>query len=113
MTAIVTRESLTEMLTNPSPVYVAKVIGRALVALLQNQTDAEKRDAATEVDNGIGFTGADAYSGTLTAKYFMKHGTLAEWQILRWTKVGKNGYPRLAKYHAQLNKIAMAKVAKS
>ena len=60
--------------------------------------------------NGIGFTGADAHSGCLTAKYFIKHGTLADWQVERWTKLSKSGFSRLTKYHKQLNEIAIAKL---
>lgn len=108
---IVTRDSLQKMLDNDNPQYVAKVIGRALVALLKNQTEDERATNLTNENNGIGFTGADARSATLTAKSFMKKGTLEDWQIEKWTRKGKNGYSRLTKYHKQLNIIAMNKVA--
>lgn len=107
--AIVTRESLQNLLDREDHEFVAKVVGRALVSLMQNQTEAEKMSNATSVDNGIGFTGADAYSATLTAKSFMKKGTLADWQVAKWTKKGKSGFSRLTKYHRQLNEIALAK----
>lgn len=102
----VTRESITAMLNNPNPKYVEAVIGRALVALLNNQTADEQAMATTNEDNGIGFTGGDAYGGTLTAKYYIKHKSLLDWQVEKWLKVGANGFPRLAKYHAQLNAVA-------
>jgi len=102
----VTRESITEMLNNPNPKYVEAVIGRALVALLKNQTADEQASAETKEDNGVGFTGADAFGGTLTAKYYIKHKRLLNWQVEKWLKLGGNGYPRLAKYHKQLNAAA-------
>jgi len=104
--ATVTRESLQAMLDNPNKDYVARVIGRALVVLFNNQTRDEQSMNATNQDNGIGFTGADAHSGSITAKYFIKHKTLLDWQIERWTKPAASGYARLAKYHKQLNDAA-------
>lgn len=106
---IVTRESLAAMLTNENPAYVQMVIGRALCRLLERQTQSEQSSNATDEDNGVGFTGADAHSGSLTAKYFMKHKKLEDWQVARWMKIGANGFPRLCKYHKQLNEIATQK----
>lgn len=108
----VSRESLQAMLDNPNREYVAKVIGRALVVLLNNQTHDEQAMNATTKDNGIGFTGADAKSGSITAKYFIKHKTLLDWQIDRWTKPAASGYARLTKYHKQLNVAAESKIRK-
>jgi len=105
--AKVTRDSLKEMVSRPDQEYVGKVIGRALVAIFKRQTEAEKKSNATLVYNDIGFAGCDAKSGTITAKTFMKYGHLLPWQIEKWLKVGANGYPRICKYHAQLNEIAM------
>lgn len=107
--ALVTRDSLKAMLENPNRSYVELVIGRALVRLLERQTQAEQSANTTDESNGIGFAGADAHSGSLTAKYFLKHKHLQDWQIDNWVKVGRSGYPRLCKYHKQLNEIAMAK----
>lgn len=107
--AKVTRETLQAMLDNNNPEYVAAVIGRALVVLFNNQTRDEKSMNATNQDNGIGFTGADAHSGSITAKYYIKHKTLLGWQVERWTKPAASGYARLAKYHKQLNAAAEAK----
>ena len=106
MKTIVTRTSLQAMLNNDSPEYVAQVIGRALVILFKNQTRDEQSMNATNQDNGIGFTGADAHSGSITAKYYIKHKTLMDWQVARWLKHGTRGYSRLAKYHKQLNMAA-------
>lgn len=109
--AIVTRESIQNMLNNPNPDYVKMVVGRALVAIFNNQTESEKTANSTDVDNGIGFSGADARSGTLTAKSYMKNRTLQDWQVERWTKPGRNGFARLTKYAKQLNTIAEMKAA--
>lgn len=107
--AIVTRESLQNMLDSEDRAYVTKVVGRALVVLFNNQTKDEQSFNTTNKDNGIGFTGADAHSGCITAKTFMKRGTLEDWQVDRWLKRGSRGYSRLTKYHKQLNAAAMSK----
>jgi len=107
---LVTRESLQVMLDNKNPDYVATVIGRALVVLLNNQTRDEQASNVTTEHNGIGFTGADAHSGCITAKYFIKHKKLLDWQVARWTNPAKSGFARLAKYHKQLNEAANARV---
>lgn len=110
--AIVTRESLQHMLNHSDQEYVARVVGRALVRIFERQTASEQHANDTTDSNGIGFAGCDAKSGSMTAKFFMKHHRLETWQVERWTKKGKNGFARLCKYHAQLNEIAMAKQAK-
>jgi len=106
-TAIVTRESLRTMLQNPNREYVVKVVGRALVRLFERQTEAEKASNDTNVDNGIGFAGCDAKSGSLTAKYYLKHKQLQDWQLERWVKAEASGFPKLCKYHRQLNEVAL------
>lgn len=107
MQAIVTRESLQAMLMGPK---AAEVVGRALKAIfLTNQTEDERSVNSTKNFNGVGFSGADARSGSLTAKYYMKHGKLLSWQVEQWTKRQKNGYARLTKYYKQLNEIAIQK----
>lgn len=108
---IVSRESVIAELTGVNEHRRMHYIGRALIVLLKNQTDSEVRRAATEIHNMEGFTSADAYSGTLTAKYYMKHDCLCDWQINKWIKTNKNGVPRLAKYWKQLNKAAEKKLA--
>lgn len=108
---IVTRQSLQLMLDSNDPEYVKRVVGRALVAIFNNQTESEKTGNTTEEFNGIGFSGADARSGALTAKTFLKRKTLEDWQVERWTRRGKNGFSRLTKYAKQLNHIAAARAA--
>ena len=57
--------------------------------------------------NGNGFTGCDARSGSITAKYYLKYKTLQDWQLERWLE--KN---RICRYHRQLNEIAIANKGK-
>lgn len=104
---VVTRDSLRTMLENPNRKYVETVVGRALVALLKRQTAEEQATADTRVWNSVGFSGADARSGTLTAKTWIGKGRLLDWQLNKWLKPAKNGYPRLCKYAKQLNEIAL------
>ncbi len=109
MTNIVTKESIQSMLDNPNHNYVMQVIGRALVGLYKRQTESEQIDNTTKIHNNIGFAGCDAKSGSLTAKYFLKHNKLEQWMIDNWTRRGTKGYSRLCKYHSQLNEIAINK----
>jgi len=107
--AIVTRESINKMLNDPrGHVFVQHVIGKALVGIFNNQTSEEQASDITRVDNGIGFTGSDAYTGSMTAKYYLKHKALQPWMIDKWTKDFR-GFPRICKYHRQLNTIAEQK----
>jgi len=111
MTAIVTKESLRKMLNEADDTKRQHIIGRALVRLFKRQTNSEQMSDSTEQDNGIGFTGGDAKSGSLTAKFYMTHGKLLDWQVERWMRVGKSGYPRICKYDRQLNEVAEAVAA--
>lgn len=105
---LVTKRSLEEAIVR-NPVHT---IGRALMLLYKyGQTDDEQDTNATHYFNGVGFTGSDARSGSITARYYMKHGTLLDWQIERWTKRNAKGRMRIAKYHRQLNEFALAKAA--
>jgi|SRR5690606_27778035 len=107
---IVTKDSLLQLLeTRPKEI----VIGRALVAIFNYQTESEKAHNATEVWNGVGFTGADGRSGAITAKYFLKHRTLTDWQVERWMRPNKKGEPRILKYANQLNHVANLKAVKN
>lgn len=112
MSTIVSKDSLKDMLMNAPEDKRVRIIGRALVALFDRQTRDEQATNDTKEHNNVGFTGGDARGGSLTAKYFLKHGKLESWQVERWMKVGKSGYPRLCKYHKQLDAIAKAKAAK-
>lgn len=110
MKKLVTKDSLVALLERDRETQI-KVIGRALVALFHRQVEDEKISNDTKHHNLQGFTPADAYIGTITAKYFLKHRTLLDWQIDKWTKVTATGYPRIAKYSRQLNEVANEKLA--
>ena len=104
---IVTRESFMSMLI-ASRERQKKVVGRALVALMKRQTEDEKSSLQTKHENARGFSASDAKSGTLCARYFLKHGTLQDWQFANWMREEKS-LPRIAKYVRQLNEIALEK----
>jgi hypothetical protein len=111
--ALVTKDSLNTLLTNANDAKRAQIIGRALVVLFERQTAAEQSSDHTQEDNGRGFAGCDARGGSLTAKSFLKNKTLVQWQVDKWMKVGKNGFPRICKYDVQLNEVAEAKAARA
>jgi hypothetical protein len=106
---IVTREYIADKLTSTDQDFVSRFIGRALVVLFNRQTVDEKSTNDTKHHNMMGFTGADARQGSLSAKYFLKHGKLEDWQIKAWTRPNKHGVPRLAKYWQQLDQAAKQK----
>jgi hypothetical protein len=111
--AIVTGVSLARMLNEASFEKRVTIIGRALVALFNRQTESEKSCNDTHNWNSVGFSGADGKSGSLTAKYWLKHRTLMDWQVERWMTPQRNGLPKLCKYAKQLNDIAEAKASRS
>lgn len=107
MAKIVTREKMMVELTSRTGRRLHEYVGRALVVLLNNQTREEQRDNQTQLHNDIGFTGADGRAGALSAKTFLKHGYFPhDWQLEQWLKPNTNGIPRIAKYHAQLDREA-------
>lgn len=107
---IVTKDGLQAMLEAADEAKRTRIIGRALVVLFKRQTATERQVNTTDVDNGIGFTGADGESGCIGAKYFIKHGTLLDWVVEKWMKKNAKGFSRIVKYHKQLNEAAEAKV---
>lgn len=106
--AIVTKQSMIESLSTLSDYKIVHYVGRALVAIFLNQTDSEKVVNQTNNNNNIGFSSSDAKDGSITAKYYIKHGTLLGWQLDNWTRDWR-GAPRITKYHRQLNEVAIAK----
>lgn len=110
---IVTRESLQDMIDTATrendKQKLADIVGRALVAIFERQTESEQSSNDTNQDNGIGFSGSDAKGGSLTAKTYLKNRTLLDWQVERWTRRNENGFARICKYAAQLNEIALEK----
>jgi len=114
----ITKTSLMNLLTTPSTAHTGslddwqkQVIGRALSALFQRQTRDERTTNTTNQHNNIGFAGCDAKAGSFAAKSYMKRGTLLDFQHTKWMAVGASGFPRIVKYHKQLNEIAQEKVA--
>jgi hypothetical protein len=107
---IVTREYMQARIERNGP-DLAQFIGRALVHLLRRQTQAEQEANTTSNYNERGFTPADAFTGCISAKYFLKHGTLLDWQIKKWTKPNAKGVARISKYWRQLDEEAKAKRA--
>lgn len=103
----VTREWMVRFVETQPRDKVELMVGRALVALFKRQTDDEKSSGQTTHINGAGFSSNDAHSGSLTAKSYMKHKKLADWQLDKWTKPNIKGIPRIARYHRQLNEIAI------
>lgn len=99
-----------EWLASKIEINAAFIIGRALVAIFRNQTMEERANNETILLNGIGFSANDSRIGSIGAKYFLKHGTLLDWQLKAWIKKDKKGYPRIVKYAKQLNAIANAKL---
>lgn len=104
----VTRESLTELICRGDAVAM-HAIGRALVHLLNRQTNEEQRDNVTKNHNDRGFCPADARQGSIHAKYYIRHKQLQPWQVAYWLKANAKGIPRLAKYWAQINEEAQKK----
>jgi hypothetical protein len=84
-------------------------IGRALLVLFKRQTEGEKQANTTNVHNAVGFTPADAVSGCIGAKYFLKHGKMEQWQIDKWIRPNAKGVARIAKYWRQLDEAAQAR----
>jgi len=87
-------------------------IGRALVHLFNRQTEDEKEIATTKHHNMKGFTGADGRRGVITAKYYLKHRKLLDWQIEYWLERNRRGTTRLGKYYRQIAEEAKRKAAK-
>jgi hypothetical protein len=106
---LVSKDSLKQMLDAAGPAKLQHIVGRALVVLFNNQTQGERTSNTVAVDNGIGFTGADGRTGCLTAKFYLANKCLNEWQVNAWIRKDKKGYPRICKYHKQINEAAMTK----
>lgn len=113
MPNIVTKQSLARMLNDADQAKRVHIIGRALVALFERQTEAEKSADTTSSDNNVGFSSSDARSGCLTAKSYLRNKTLAQWQVDKWLAPQRNGLPRICRYDRQLNEIAEEKARKA
>ena len=87
------------------------IIGRALLAIYNQQTQSEQNSTHTHFENGRGFSKPDARVGSIGARMFKAHGTISEWMEKHWLKPTKarGNFPRICKYAAQLNDIANEK----
>jgi len=110
---IVSKEYMINFLATKDKEKVIQFVGRALVALFQRQVEEEKADNKSRIENSRGFSKPDARNGSLTAKYFMKNGTLLDWQLALWVEKEFRDRPRIVKYSEQLNEIALEKKAKA
>lgn len=84
-------------------------IGRALVHLFNRQTADEQQSNDTRHDNNRGFTSADARRGSITARYYLKHHMLHDWQIQYWLTRDRRGRTRIGKYYGQIAQEAQKK----
>ncbi len=86
-----------------------RAIARAVFVLNERQTADEQSSESTRVNNGRGFTQADAKMGTSMASYYARKGYLTEKQIAYWKKPNARGVWRICKYAGQLVEIAQEK----
>jgi len=107
---MLTREKFNELIDRDDEVGM-HAIGRALVHLFNRQTQDEKATNDTKVHNNLGFTSGDARSGSLSAKYYLKHKKLEDWQLKSWRKPSAKGGTRLGKYYRQIAEEAAKKEA--
>lgn len=104
--ALVTRESLHELLRGADEERRKHIIGRALVVLYNRQTADEKRVMDTKESNGIGFAGCDAKQGSYGARQYISTQTIDKYQVQAWMRLSR-GAPRICKYARQLNEAAL------
>lgn len=85
-------------------------VGRALLAIYERQTYAEKSAKTTKEWNGVGFSSFDAQIMSSMAVFYRDRGYLSPKQVafLRACP-GKQKTPRICKYAGQLADIAKAK----
>jgi len=88
-----------------------RAVERALVALLERQTEDEQRSEETKVHNNRGFTQADAAFMTQIAKEVIMGRRISAGRI-NFLRSGKSTrYPsRIGKYARQLAEVANAKI---
>lgn len=106
---LVTSQSLQQLIQQASSDKQNRIVGRALVAIFNRQTESERNSNVTDTNNNIGFASCDARQGSIAAKSFIKHGKLHDFQLERWLKPRADGSPMICKYHRQLNEIAVAR----
>lgn len=116
-----TKDSILQLLGSQNK----HVIGRALMALNERQTEVEQRRKSTINRNGRGFRPSHAYMGTSMAGFYESRKHLTDKQIRYWTaptqKVKGNErdhmgrylkVSRISIYAGQLLKVAQIKQGK-
>jgi len=98
--ALVTRASLRDLLYTSNDKKRGLIIGRAL-SLLRARTQDESKKG--------GFDHLDKEQGMKSGETFDRRGSVPTWVVSRWMRQDLNGYPRLCKYHRQLNEEAVKK----
>lgn len=107
--AIVTKDSLLNLLLSATAIKQMHIVGRALAVVYANQEPDEQRAETVRHNNGIGFTVGDASIGCSHAQSYILHSKLDDWAVSVWVKPDSTGYPRICKYHRQLNEAATRK----
>ena len=97
----ITKEFIAEKIQNEQP-----WLERGLVAIYEQQTDSEKQNDFTSVDNGFGFSAFDARSGSYYAKWILSGKNLSGKHLERARKM-------MGKYVGQLHRLAEMKAAQS
>lgn len=103
-----TRNEFTALINRNDEVGM-HAVGRALVHLFRRQTQDEQQSNDTRHHNRRGFTAGDARKGSITAKYYIKHGRLEDWQLEQWRARDRRGRQRLGKYYRQIAEEAKRK----
>ena len=93
------KDRIVELLTNND-----KAVGRALLRLLQNQTNDEQIAQAVKHRNNRGFRPCHARMGTSMAEFFRDKGYLSPKQVSYWRVRDKQGNMRIGIYASQLLK---------
>ncbi len=108
MEKLVTKQSMIDMINVADATKKMHIVGRALVAIYDNQTSQEQSQDSTIEHNGVGFNGADADWGSRSARFYKERGFLGQKSVDSWLKPtkGAGGAPKITKYWKQLNVAA-------
>lgn len=104
---VVSKTWLRDYIKNKPRDKAKQMVGRALWRLWQRQTADEQATKQTKHKNNRGFNAFDAVSGSYTAQYYARHGTITDKAFNEWTAPrGRGGFPKICRYDRQLNEIA-------
>lgn len=93
-----TKDEIKDLLLNND-----RAVVRALQVIYSLQTDLEKTNKITVVDNKVGFNGVDAKFLSSVAEYFKQHNRLTPKQLESVRKT-------MLKYAGQLTKVANGEI---